>query len=145
MSTDLKVLLETAQTKAVAALVLLDASLKTLSPYEADRNYSPKEREPYDALSDRFMRAVEIGLKFFRTYERYQFGENSDTLRDLLNRMEKLELISSTILWIQMREVRNRIVHDYLPEQIKEMYDLVMGEFGDELLALKKFCEYNAK
>lgn len=32
--------------------------------------YSLQEREPYDALSDRFLRAFESSLKFFRTWER---------------------------------------------------------------------------
>ncbi len=65
------------------------------------------------------------------------YGESSETLRDSLNRTEKLEIISSTILWLQMRDVRNRIVHDYLPEEIKDMYDEIMGAFGKELLRLK--------
>jgi len=65
------------------------------------------------------------------------FGEDSDTLRDILNRMAKLELILSTELWLRMRDVRNRIVHDYLPEDIAEIYCVVTGDFGNELLALK--------
>ncbi|RLB06949.1 MAG: hypothetical protein DRG59_07115 [Deltaproteobacteria bacterium] len=83
------------------------------------------------------MRAVEMGLKYFRSLEKYFYGENSDTLRDLLNRMEKLGFITSTDLWMEMREVRNRIVHDYLPEQIKALYDSIMYEYSKELLNLK--------
>jgi hypothetical protein len=84
-------------------------------------------------------------LKFFRTYEKIQFAEESDTLRDMLNRAEKVGLISSVELWFRMRDVRNRIVHDYLPEKVKEMYDDIMGDFGNELLrcacTAKFFCE----
>lgn len=47
--------------------------------------------------------------------------------------MEKTGQISSTEIWIDMRNIRNRIVHDYLPKEIKEMYDLIQGPFGDEL------------
>ena len=61
---------------------------------------------------------------FFRTYERYLFAESSDTIRDLLNRMA-------------MRDVRNRIVHDYLPKDIKQIYDSIQNQFGDELKQLK--------
>ena len=50
--------------------------------------------------------------------------------------MEKLEIISSVGLWIDMREVRNRIAHDYLPGQIKHIYDEIMGAFGLELRRL---------
>jgi len=54
-------------------------------------------------------------------------------LRDQLNRMEKLGIISSTETWFRLRDVRNRIVHDYLPGKIKEIYDDIMGPFGVEL------------
>ncbi len=37
-----------------------------------------------------------------------------------------------------MRDVRNRIVHGYLPEEIKDIYDSIMGTFGKELLSLKE-------
>jgi len=75
-----------------------------------------------------------VSIKFFRSYERLQFAENSDALRDLLNRMEKLEMISSVEVWFRMRDVRNRIVHDYLPHEIKVMYDDIMEPFGRELI-----------
>lgn len=119
--------------KALAAIRLVDASLKKLAPYNADCTYTPEEREPYDALSDRFVRAVEVCIKFFRSYELLQFAENSNTLRDQLNRMEKLGLITSTELWFRMRDVRNRIVHDYLPAEIKGLYDDLLGPLGSEL------------
>ena len=51
--------------------------------------------------------------------------------------MEKLHLVESMTMWMEMRDMRNRIVHDYLPEQIKELHDLTMGKFGSELLLLK--------
>jgi len=133
MSTDLMKLLEINRKKVVDALELVRASLNKLGPYDPQRDYTADEREPYDALCDRFIRAVEVNLKFFRTYEKVQFGEESDTLRDLLNRIEKVGLISSVELWFRMRDVRNRIVHDYLPEKVKEMYDDIMGVFGSEL------------
>ena len=121
--------------KVLQAATLLGASLRKLPAYDDERNYTPDEREPYDALSDRFMRAVEVCLKYFRSYEILQFAEESDTLRDRMNRMEKTGLISSVELWFRMRDVRNRIVHDYLPGEVKAMYDDIMGPFGAELLA----------
>jgi uncharacterized protein YutE (UPF0331/DUF86 family) len=120
------------------AINLVEASINNVKPYNIDYDYTPEEREPYDALSDRFIRAVETSLKFFRSYEKLMFAENSETLRDLLNRMEKLKLISSVTKWMEMRDIRNRIVHDYLPEDLKEIYDTITGDFGKELIKLKK-------
>jgi len=144
MKIDQQVITKKALDKSVDAIKLVEASLKAIKPYYPGKIYSPKEREPYDALSDRFTRAVEISLKFFRSYEKLMYGENSESTRDLLNRMEKLELISSVILWLQMRDLRNRIVHDYLPGEIKEIYDSIMDVLGNELKNLKyKITEIN--
>ncbi len=39
---------------------------------------------------------------------------------------------------MNMRDVRNRILHDYLPEQTKDMFDSIMGEFYRELAFSRK-------
>ena len=136
MTDDQKILTEAARKKTVDAVLLVNASLNRVSTFELNKTYSPLEAEPYDALCDRFIRAVETSIKYFRSYEKLMFGENSETLRDLLNRMEKLNLITSSEIWFKMRDVRNRIVHDYLPEKIKDMYDSIINDFGKELLKL---------
>lgn len=126
-----------ARDRALASLNLVEASLRKVKPFSAATNYTPDELEPYDALCDRFVRCVEMALKFFRGYERLSEAIQSDTLRDLLLRMEKLGLVSTATLWVDMRDVRNRIVHDYLPEQVEALYALLQGPFAEELLALK--------
>ena len=115
MNSDLITLITATRQKVLNIIMLVEASLSRITPYDVNQNYTPEEMEPYDAMSDRFIRAVEVSLKFFRTYERYLFAESSDTIRDLLNRMATVDLITSTQLWVAMRDVRNRIVHDYLP------------------------------
>jgi hypothetical protein len=75
--------------------------------------------EPYDALASRFERLVEIALNsFFRSVELHQFGKKSESLRDRLLCMQKIGLVTSVELWMEMRDFRNRIAHDYLPEQL---------------------------
>ena len=37
-----------------------------------------------------------------------------------------------------MNKYRNRIVHDYLPEVVEEIYRSITGEFATELSNLKK-------
>ena len=128
---------DSARKRMARGVELVEASLTGLLPFDPARTYTPKELEPYDALSDRFVRATEASLKFFRSYERDMFAENSDTLRDLLSRMHKLSLVSSVQLWIAMRDIRNRIVHDYLPEKLKELNDMIMGEMEAELSSAK--------
>ena len=81
---------DSARKRMARAVELVEASLTGLLPFDPAKTYTPKELEPYDALSDRFVRATEASLKFYRSYERAMFAENSDTLRDLLSRMHKL-------------------------------------------------------
>ncbi len=141
MKKNLKKLLEFGKEKALSLILLVEASLDNLDYYDAARKYSPKELEPYDALANRFIRAVETCIKFFRTYEYYLYTINSDTYRDLLLNMEKQQMISNADIWIDMRDIRNRIVHDYLPGQVKNIFDLVMGDFKTELVNTKHRIE----
>ena len=137
MNSDLITLITVARQKVLNTIMLVEASLSRITPYNVNQNYTPEEMEPYDAMSGRFIRAIEVSLKFFRTYEHYLFVENSDTIRDLLNRMATVDLITSTQLWVAMRDVRNRIVQDYLPKDIKQIYDVIQNQFGNELKQLK--------
>ena len=137
MNSDLITLITAARQKVLNTIMLVEASLSRITPYDVNQNYTPEEMEPYDAMSGRFIRAIEVSLKFFRTYERYLFVESSDTIRDLLNRMATVDLITSTQLWVAMRDVRNRIVHDYLPKDIKQIYDAIQNQFGNELTQLQ--------
>ena len=137
MNSDLITLITAARQKVLNTIMLVEASLSRITPYDVNQNYTPEEMEPYDAMSGRFIRAIEVSLKFFRTYERYLFVESSDTIRDLLNWMATVDLITSTQLWVAMRDVRNRIVHDYLPKDIKQIYDVIQNQFGNELKQLK--------
>jgi len=116
---------------------LLKASVEKTSGFDISKIYTADELEPFDALSDRFIRIVELAIKLFRTYEYYLQAEQSQTLRDGLHQMEKLGLISNIDIWLDMRDIRNKIVHDYLPEKITEIYQLVRGEFYDELILLE--------
>ncbi len=123
--------------KAVDAITILEASLTRVDPFDPARTYTPEELEPYDALSDRFIRAVEVAIRCMRSLERLEFAENSETLRDLLHRMEKLDVVSDAGLWLEMRDIRNRMVHDDLPEQRAAMFADILGPFGGELLRFR--------
>ena len=134
----LHILFDSSKKSAISAIKLVEASIEGYNSFNPSKDYTPKELEPFDALSDRFIRSVEVCIKFFRTYEKILHGESSENLRDLLNRMAKGKLISSVELWFKMRDVRNRIVHKYLPSDLKKIYESVSKKFGNELVSLHK-------
>lgn len=115
-------LLLASREKLGAAMDIFFASVADYAGFDPGRNYTPKEREPLDALSDRYLPAFESALKFFRTYERLREAAPSETLRDLLFRMEKLGFISDARTWLALRDIRNRIAHEYLPGELAKIY-----------------------
>ncbi len=129
-------LLAGSRDKLIAALALLFASVDTYPGFDPQRTYTPKEREPFDALSDRYLRAFESSLKFFRTWERVREAAPSESFRDLLLRMEKLDFISAAGLWLRLRDVRNRIAHEYLPGELEKIYLAIIGPGDQEMRRL---------
>ena len=119
------------------SLKLVQASVEGTPPYDPSADYSPKELEPYDALSDRFVRSVETAIRFLRSYERFLEGEIGANLRDTLNSMEKRGIVTSTDMCMDMRDVRNRIVNDYAPEQMARLQADMRGPFFQELRHLR--------
>lgn len=130
-------LLQDSAAKLDAALELLFASVDGYPGFDAARSYPPKEREPLDALCDRYLRAFESCLKFFRTFERVREVQVSETFRDLLNRMHKLGFISDVQTWLDLRDLRNRIAHEYLPEELARIYAEITTTAAREFKALR--------
>jgi nucleotidyltransferase substrate binding protein (TIGR01987 family) len=138
MSSEIAPLLEAARRRLDAAARLVDASLARHRPFDPSRTYTPEELEPYDALCDRYMRAVEVAIRCLRTVERDRLALNSESYRDLLGNAAKWGLIGDVELWFRMRDLRNRIVHDYLPEKLAEIYILIVRDYAPELLRLRE-------
>ncbi|MFA5878687.1 MAG: hypothetical protein WC860_00775 [Candidatus Margulisiibacteriota bacterium] len=86
----------------------------------------PEIAEYFDSLSFRFEKSVEMLLSLFRTIELYLFALNSKTLRELLLKMEKLELISSSEDLFEARGLRNIITHTYEENDIFEIYSKIL-------------------
>lgn len=101
---------------------LLKSSIKKFKPFKVRKTYTPLELEYYDSLAFRFEKAVELFLHFFKGLELYHSGKVSDTLRDRLLLMQKLKIIDGIDFWIEARLPRNKVAHDYLPEQLKDIY-----------------------
>lgn len=137
MSSEIALLLEASCRRYESAADLLAASLARHRPFEPARAYTPEELEPYDALCDRYMRAVEMAIRCLRTVERARLAVNSESYRDLLANAAKWGLIGDVEQWFRMRDLRNRIVHDYLPEKLAEIYTLIVRDYAPELLRLR--------
>jgi hypothetical protein len=139
-SSEYDVLVAAAANRYGNAVALLEASLKRYRPFNPVRAYTPEELEPYDAMCDRYLRTVEMAIRYFRTLERSRLALNSESYRDLLGNIAKWGLVADVDLWFRMRDLRNRIAHDYLPEHLRRIYEAISGEFGPELLRVRQLA-----
>ena len=136
-SADYDALVAAAAQRYANSAAMVEASLRRYRPFDTQRNYSAEELEPYDAMCDRYLRAVEMAIRYFRTVERARLAINSESYRDLLGNAAKWGLVADVDLWFRMRDLRNRIAHDYLPEQLLRIYQAISGDYGPELLRLR--------
>jgi len=47
---------------------------------------------------------------------------------DSLLRMEKAGLIRDLAAWVALRDLCNRVVHDFLPDKLAALYAAIIGE-----------------
>lgn len=107
-------------------LMLLQASIKKFKPYKTRKIYTPDELEYYDSLSFRFEKSVELTLSFFKGLEIFVYAKTSDTLRDRLLIIQKLNLIDDIDFWLEARRLRNKITHTYITDELKDLYNEVL-------------------
>jgi hypothetical protein len=124
--------------KLLHALDALEASLENLPVYDEVKKYSYSELEVFDALTSRYIRAYETSIAFFRSYDINNSIRPADSLRDLLHNMEQAGFITDAERWLDMRLIRNKITHDYLPEEVAGFYALIRGPFAADLKWLKE-------
>lgn len=107
------------------AIILLRASIKRYKPYKAEKIYTSEEMEYYDSLSFRFEKGVELLLSFFKGLEIFFYAKTSDTLRERLLIMQKLNIVDDIEFWLEARMLRNKIAHTYITKELKDLYNEV--------------------
>jgi hypothetical protein len=123
----------TSRDKELAALlekewILLKQSCQTLELSIAKcqaigmkEQYTFEEQESFDSLTSKFARTSDI---FFQKVLRTSWSllhESPVPFIDLANRCEKELVIPSGDKLIEIRDLRNQIAHEYLPEVLKAM------------------------
>jgi len=85
--------------------------------------FSPENLESIEALSARFARTADIlTQKVVRSLLLY-LREEMDTFIDMTNRMEKMRLTDNAQSILEIRDLRNEIVHDYSNRDSRELKD----------------------
>jgi hypothetical protein len=79
------------------------------------------ELDAIEVLASRFSRTTDFLVnKVLRAIDRYEL-EPEGSLIDVINRAEKRGLVESAGVLREMKELRNEIVHEYLPAGLAEL------------------------
>ena len=100
------------------------------------------EKESCEALTARFARLCDfLFQRAFRTLDQIELLDEGTGL-DRLNRVEKRGIISSAVLWKNLRELRNDIAHEYLIEQADRVLKEAYQHAPDLFKAVDSFKNY---
>ena len=137
-----RILTETKLKKAIAHLQFsFDKAQKILSKTQAlvSDDLSEEELETLESFASRFSRVTDIFLSRYLRVRVYELDPAfRGTLRDQLNYCEKASIISETDHWFAIRELRNKISHEYDDDEILLFYKSLMAESGFVFSELNK-------
>jgi uncharacterized protein YutE (UPF0331/DUF86 family) len=104
--------------------------------------YSFLELIYLEALKHRFTRLSDLLVrKIFRLINQLDY-EPQETIRDSINRAEKLGIIKDSALFSEIRQVRNAIAHEYLMEDLSQLYKSVFTNTPQLLETVDRVKEY---
>ena len=99
------------------------------------KEYSIEEFEKLETLCSRYSRGIDFLIrKIFRTLDEYEF-ENQGTLVDVVNNAHKRGLFENIEELRIMKDVRNTIVHEYIEDELVEIFDEVL-EYSKRLIEI---------
>jgi hypothetical protein len=114
-------------------LELLDKSLFWLrrsygicSAFGTKETYSPEEFDAIETLTSRYARTSDILIqKVFRSIDKVELEERGSML-DVINRADKRALFESVDEIREIRDLRNKIAHEYSKEDLEALFADVM-------------------
>lgn len=91
-----------------------------------------------EVLTARFARLSDIYIqKFLRLLDELE-AERQGSIIDRINRAEKRGLIESSEMFLEIRDLRNDIAHDYLPDELLTIFKDVFQQSPKLIKACRK-------
>lgn len=99
--------------------------------------YEVDEFGKFETLCSRYSRGIDFLIrKMFRTLDEYEF-ENQGTLVDVVNNAHKRGLFDDIEKIRIMKDVRNTIAHEYIEDDLTEVFEEVL-EYTEVLISIIK-------
>jgi hypothetical protein len=125
---------------------LLDSSLETLlKSVEKCRRigikdiYSFEEQESFDSLTSKFSRTSDLFTQKVIRTSWILLHESFVPFIDMINICVKMEMLHSTDEMIGIRDMRNQIAHEYIPDALRELVPEVI-EMTQQLVENINYC-----
>lgn len=107
--------------------------------------YEIEEFGKFETLCSRYSRGIDFLIrKMFRTLDEYEF-ENQGTLVDVVNNAHKRGLFDDIEKIRIMKDVRNTIAHEYIEDDLTEVFDEVLEYTEVLILIIKTTLSYIQK
>lgn len=126
-------------TKIVKSLKYLEFSYNRVSKLSTDvTKLKDHELIEWDGFATRFARSSDLFLsKYLKAVVKNDDPAFDGSFRDILNRSEKLNLIESADTWLEIRDLRNVVVHEYSDSDLKIIFEKLL-KHTQLLLELEK-------
>ncbi|WP_309498796.1 hypothetical protein [Sulfurovum sp.] len=99
------------------------------------KEYTIEEFGKFETLCSRYSRGIDFLIrKIFRTLDEYEF-ENQGTLIDVVNNAHKRGLFEDIEELRIMKDVRNTIAHEYIEDDLVEVFDEVL-QYCEKLIII---------
>lgn len=110
-----------------SALSYLEYSDKKIQSLPLDpKDLNAETLETWESYLARFARVTDIFLtKYIRSYILNLDPAFRGELRDFVDKAEKNNLIDSSDKWMEIRELRNKISHEYSNKELKAIFESV--------------------
>lgn len=103
------------------AMISLDRAFSQCASIASATSFSASELDAIEVLASRFARTTDFLVnRVMRALDRWEL-EPDGSLLDVLNRAEKRGLVHEARTLREMKELRNEIVHEYLPAGLAEL------------------------
>ncbi|MCD4682070.1 MAG: hypothetical protein K8R86_02200 [Bacteroidales bacterium] len=107
----------------------LSKSVEKCSSIGIKSEYSFEEMESIDSLTSKFARISDIYTQRIIRGVWALLREPYVPFIDLMNKAEKTEIIVSSESMLQIRDLRNQVAHEYLPEALKDLMQEVIKKY----------------
>ena len=134
-------LLQTEWDLLEAAALTLQLSIEKCRAIGQKENYTFEELESFDSLTSKFNRASDIFTQKVLRTTWMLLHEPFVPFIDMVNQAEKMQIIDSADEIIEIRDLRNQIAHEYIPEAIPDLVPEVI-ELTDHLKKNIKECRH---